>query len=102
MKYTVHIRLNRTGTVVQAHYDYDVDAELIRFNWAENNFSCDCNRSLEFRRALYPNPPPENPYWNNTTTRCGGWGPKRRYSVPFIDLETGERLYIDDEPGRFD
>lgn len=48
------IRHNDSGEVREydTHEILDNDAEYPNtFNWAENNFSCDCNRRLFFKRA---------------------------------------------------
>ena len=54
VKCIAEIRHNTTGEVVE----YETDEILINgeeypmiFNWEENNFSCDCNRLLFFKRA---------------------------------------------------
>lgn len=49
-----HIRNNETGEV-RKHESTEIledDHELPSiFNWAENNFKCDCNREIFFERA---------------------------------------------------
>lgn len=48
------IRLNSTGEVRRYTCNeilMEDEAEPSVFNWAENNYSCDCNREVFFQRA---------------------------------------------------
>jgi len=54
VKCIAEIRNNLTGEIVE--YETDEILELGEefpsiFNWEENNYSCDCNRHLFFKRA---------------------------------------------------
>ena len=49
MKYTIHLRDTRTGVTKVHHDDYDWgDESAMLFQWTEGNYSCDCNRSIDF------------------------------------------------------
>lgn len=47
-QYLIKLRNTKTGesTEHQDNYDYGGDQDLMLFQWLENNFSCDCNRSI--------------------------------------------------------
>lgn len=48
------IRNNETGEVVEYETVENMDmgdTHPSTFNWSDNNFSCDCNRNLFFKRA---------------------------------------------------
>jgi hypothetical protein len=47
MKYSYHLRNKETGetAVYEEGYDWDSEQSML-FQWLENNYSCDCNRSL--------------------------------------------------------
>lgn len=50
----VEIRNNETGEIreYETHEILEIGDEYPSvFNWEENNYSCDCNRSLLFKRA---------------------------------------------------
>lgn len=50
-----HIRKNSTGEVRQYETQEIMDEGQDKpnnFNWAENNYSCDCNREIFFERAI--------------------------------------------------
>lgn len=54
VKAIAHIRKNETGEVRQYPTDEileDGADHPITFNWAENNYSCDCNREIFFESA---------------------------------------------------
>jgi len=47
MKYLFYLRNTETGETKTYHENYDWDDEGdMFFQWFENNYSCDCNRSL--------------------------------------------------------
>ncbi len=46
--YTVKIRCNDTGEVVNYHVSQEWDDEITLFLWTEGNWSCDCNRQRFF------------------------------------------------------
>jgi hypothetical protein len=52
----------------QVNFEWDTEAESEGdwFNWAEGNYSCDCNRYLEFERAGG-----ERPRVGSTASLCG-------------------------------
>lgn len=49
--YTIQIRRNSDGRIVEMPYESD-DEHATIFQWEENNYACDCNRSLFFARVL--------------------------------------------------
>lgn len=54
VKVVAEIRLNSTGEIREYESEEilsDEEAHPNFFNWAENNYSCDCNRELFFLRA---------------------------------------------------
>lgn len=94
-KYKARIVLARTGTAVDYESEsYGADNDELYYYWTDGNFGCDCNRGTSFRRALYPVPPADDPFWNNHAARCG-FGPNYRYRVPYLEFEDGSRLTID-------
>lgn len=57
VKVIAHIRNNSTGEVREYLTNeilHDEEEHPSVFNWEENNYSCDCNRSLFFEYALMP------------------------------------------------
>ena len=86
MPYTATIRDTRTGETVRRRYDdleWDENSEPW---WGNGNFSCDCNRQLEFRRAKGENP-------GLDSTECG----EGRFKVLAIVLDDGQTVYSDDQ-----
>ena len=55
--YTAHIRHNPSGEIREKQIDLDWEKDdgwTDEFWWAEGNNSCDCNRHLDFGRAIDP------------------------------------------------
>ena len=69
------------------------DVGTFQFNWLENNFSCDCNRHLQFLRAGGPGPQ-DDPNWNEADRECGN----KAYEVPWLEFG-GQRLDGDERLG---
>jgi hypothetical protein len=49
----IRIRENASGEEREI-VDTDIDYSLCDFNWTEGNMACDCNRRLEWLRAVEP------------------------------------------------
>ena len=79
MSYSVLITDNETKQESVMLYEYNFDND---FWWSEGNFSCDCNRGLEFKRGLGENPDMDE-------TSCGNG----KYSVSIYDCSDGSLLY---------
>src|SRR5690606_15034465 len=56
MQYRVCIRNTATGEERIESGEWEHEVSTILFHWLENNFSCDCNRHLQFLRAGGPGP----------------------------------------------
>lgn len=85
VKAIAHIRLNATGEVRQYETSEikDLDSPIpSTFNWAENNYACDCNRHLFFERAGG-----NEPDWEEA--ECG----EGKYAVNLANAKTGEIYY---------
>ena len=82
---TLNIRQEWTGDVSD---DPDDDwHNTVAFNWGENNYSCDCNRRLVFKRA-------NGEETDVMLSECGN----SAYHVNHItDDATGEIIYGGDE-----
>ncbi len=86
-KYIAVIVNNETGETRQSKqkaYDNDIDIESLEYMWGEGNWSCDCNRHLEFERV-------KKRYYNPDDIDCGDV----KYSVPHLIVD-GENIQIDD------
>lgn len=81
MSYVVLLRRNTDGKVVKINYPY----EFSEFLWTEGNWSCDCNRELDFCRAINEMPP-------ESTGTCLGRG---KYSVLEIEVDDDRLLFPD-------
>lgn len=78
----IHIKDNVTGEEVINHSKLGWNGDFI---WVDGNFACDCNRALFFIEAKTGSWPHEN------ETDCGD----DRYTIPFIVLEDGTKIEID-------
>lgn len=74
--YSVLLRRNADGKTRWCYYPYEYSA----FIWEDGNWSCDCNRELDFYRAQNEPPPEHIP-----ANICIGEG---RYDV--VELVLGE------------
>ena len=85
VKVIAHIRKNSTGEVRQ-YETHEILGEgkdkPNNFNWAENNYSCDCNREIFFERAIGKEIEDED-------NDCGHGG----FSVNLQNPVTGEFYY---------
>lgn len=82
MQYRVCIRNTATGEERIESGEWEHEVSTILFHWLENNFSCDCNRHLQFLRAGGPGPE-NDPHWNNEDHKCGD----SAYRVPWIEID---------------
>lgn len=64
--YEIVLRRNSDGLTLTIPQEYPFKEESEVFWWTEGNFSCDCNRELEFDRALG-----ENPELDDDDAKCG-------------------------------
>lgn len=84
VKVLVRIRNNATGEI-REHFTHEilkVNEEFPSdFNWAENNYSCDCNRYLFFQRAKNDE--------ESADIKCSDG----KYSVQLINPVTGTVYY---------
>lgn len=101
MKYRVLLRRNADGLERWSNWypEYGEDTQhpgRILFNWLENNYSCDCNRHLEFERA---GGTPEDELWGDDDDDdfppCG----HTRYDV--LRIETDDGRVADEETGQW-
>lgn len=79
------IRNNKTGEVVEYKcetYLNEDDNTPSFFSWAENNYSCDCNRELSFIRAKGENSEVDS-------VECG----QGKFSVNLIDTRDNKVFY---------
>ena len=75
----VYIKRNSDGKIVKSRFEgWGGDI----FYFSEGNFSCDCNRSLEFNRAIGDELEESN---------CG----ETAFSIKVEDSETGEPIYFE-------
>jgi hypothetical protein len=87
MAYDVKIRDLSTGEIVTRHFDllWEDGSEYL---WSEGNFSCDCNRALEFSRAKGV---------EAVDSKCSYKSyPEGRFRVESITLTDGAEVYKDD------
>lgn len=85
-----HIRLNSTGeTRVYVTDEILEEGELhpSTFNWAENNYSCDCNRQIFFMLSI-------GIELDDDDSPCTS----KRYSVQLVNPVTGEIYYNEFKP----
>jgi hypothetical protein len=85
----VSIKHNATGEIRIREYaeDWkDDEQQDDYFNWTEGNFSCDCNRHLEFLRAGGGEPNEDD-----GQMICGS----SAYKVLHVELQNGQRIEID-------
>ena len=80
--YYVAIRNNKTREIRLRQENLEWD-EYSHFWWTEGNMSCDCNRELEFERAIR-----NEPYHD---TKCG----EKRYSVLYAVVD-GTKIPVDE------
>ena len=81
--FRVYIRDNNTREIRVYQENHDWDDSYI-FQWAEGNYSCDCNRELFFGRAC------GEERWGKT--ECG----QGRFSIS-IALPSGEVVYSEED-----
>jgi len=84
--FTVHIKNNKTEEVRKFVVENEDWYDGFEYMWTDGNYSCDCNRALYFARA---EPSKSNDLLD---IECG----ETVYSVPFVELEDGTRVNIDD------
>lgn len=84
MSYIALIRRNSDGGVRAIHYPY----EYSEFLWTQGNWSCDCNRELDFYRADAEEPPKHDP-----DDVCLGSG---QFTVLQIETDGGQVFFPDD------
>lgn len=97
--YDLHILQIATGLrAVRYSSTYDYEEHILVFSWEENNFSCDCNRDMEFQRAsgvpedevdFGPDDDEEGAGTEADRGRCGD----ERYAVKLIECGTGRVIY---------
>lgn len=80
--YTVRFREVATNQEREKVYEFKWE-EGSDFWWSDGNFSCDCNRELEFERAGGHEPK------DITKTKCS----EGRYKVVWIKTSDGETVY---------
>jgi hypothetical protein len=85
MSYTVILRRNSDQTTVKIVYPY----EYSEFLWTAGNWSCDCNRELDFYRAIGEPISPQS----DQSNVCLGHG---QYSVLEIHVDDGRLVFPDD------
>jgi hypothetical protein len=89
MSYVVRIRDTATGEERDCPMRFDwfkPDGGDDEFWWTEGNFSCDCNRELEFRRAAG-----EDPDANSVECNVGS----NRFKALHATLPDGRLIPID-------
>jgi hypothetical protein len=87
--YRVAIRNNQTGEVrIREYPTWDWDDHQFNF-WTTGNFSCDCNRALEWLRADGED---ETAEWKDATP-CG----HTRFTVLYAEMPDGSQTVIDEE-----
>lgn len=84
MKYKAIIEHVETGDSVEFEGEWE-DMHDLFLIWSEGNFSCDCNRESFFLRTRGIEPDP--------AIDCSDG----RYRVPYLVLEDGSKMDIDDE-----
>lgn len=92
MKIIARIKETSTGKT-RDYYDHlslNDDGTPNIFNWEENNYACDCNRSLFWFRAIGEEES------EGAECPCGS----ERYLVNLIDLTTNEIIYKEYDDGR--
>ncbi len=103
--YVVHILDRSTGDRATSPQPYEwvkPDGYTDEYWWSEGNFSCDCNRALEFWRAKGKDE--DDPELADENTPCQWeefWdAEKNHYRSRFVVRcvsETGEELYRDED-----
>ena len=78
--YTVKLQRNSDGKIVDSVQEFEWQ-ESSEFWWSDGNMGCDCNRHLEFERALGNEP--EKHY------KCG----ITDYKILSITIPNGEVVY---------
>lgn len=91
IKYRALIVKNDTGEArwYSDRYCYGDEIEHLDYPWTEGNHSCDCNReTFWYEAGGEKNPNEQGP----GAGFCIGHG---RFAVPYLELENGERVFID-------
>lgn len=91
MSYTATIRDRRTGESAEARFAGLQWGEGSWYWWALGNYSCDCNREIEFLRAKGLDPDPDSAECHHDDF------PDGRFEVVRIAAEDGSVLYTDAE-----
>lgn len=94
MPYTVTITDTRTHETVKSRFTCEWEEHFYCL-WELGNFSCDCNRSLEFQRAKGLEPDIEK-----DATPCNTSEADRRFRVDSIVLDDGTVVYEEKDPAR--
>jgi len=84
MKYKYAIKNNETGEIRIAEGCCEYEEHNTVWFLTDGNYGCDCNRELEWHRAI-----DEDDNWENT--KCG----KTEFSIPYLILEDGTRINVD-------
>lgn len=99
MKYYCDIEDTKTGEKRRFVEELPDDKEIVEaleYRWSEGNWSCDCNRSMEFARAggLTEDQVDEfvEAEFGPDDSHCVGHG---RFRVPHLFLENGKVFTID-------
>jgi hypothetical protein len=92
--YTVTITDTVTNETVRSRFACEWE-DHFRFLWEDGNFSCDCNRSLEFQRAKG-----QEPDIMKDNAPCNTCEADRRFRVDSIVLDNGEVVYRELNPSR--
>ena len=82
--YKVAIKNNETGEVRVSTQNFEFEAHT-EWAWTEGNYGCDCNRHLEFERAIGNTP-------DFDEAICGD----DKYSVLYFEIDDGEIINIED------
>jgi len=85
--YTVRFKDTVTGEEAEKVYEYEWE-DGSDYWWSEGNFSCDCNRYLEFLRAKGQDPALDEAVCNSGDNR---------YEVVSITCPDGQVVYRDNE-----
>ena len=93
MKYSADITDTTTGETRRFETeiaDYADVHDLLEYLWTDGNYSCDCNRSMDFVRASGSD---EDPW--EVTEAVGCSGKKNRFRVEELRLEDGIVIAVD-------
>lgn len=93
--YSIRLERVEDGEIVDYTMKHTDDGSAL-FQWRENNWSCDCNRIMDFERAKGT---PENVIDEMPLVATGMCISEGRYRCVYMKNPDGETIYSEPSPG---